>query len=108
MNFLKALRIGAIRERNTVYQAQYNKLRMFLRFLLYGGIILGGNCTRNNSVWLCYWRGKMYQEQLCIVVLLGKGRCTKNTSMVVFWGEEDALFKVVVLLGKGTYTRTPL
>lgn len=35
----------------------------------------------------------MYQEQLCIVVLLGKGRCTKNTSMVVFWGEEDALFK---------------
>ena len=35
----------------------------------------------------------MYQIQFCIVVLLGEGRCTKNNSMVVFWGEEDALFK---------------
>ena len=31
----------------------------------------------------------MYQIQLCIVVLLGEGRCIKNTSMVVFWGRED-------------------
>ena len=55
---------------NTVYQAQYNKLRMFLRFPLYGGIILGGNCTRNNSVWLCYWGREDVFELPCMVMLL--------------------------------------
>ena len=32
----------------------------------------------------------MYQEQPCMVVLMGEGRCTKNSPVLWFyWGRED-------------------
>ena len=45
----------------------------------------------------------MYQEQPCMVVLLGKGRCTKNSPVWWFyWGREDvpARSSMAVLLGR--------
>ena len=66
------------------------------------------------------WVGKMHQEQLCMVVLFGEGRCTRSSEppcTVVLWGREDlpgtTLYREDVpgtalyggVIGEGKFTR---